>query len=178
VMIISIDHIILNIERDLDKLSAFFIKYKIYAGISSGFQDLFELRKYYREAINALNYGLGGMRDQQIFRYDNTRVEHFLNSIKNNVNISEIYSPIIFLILKYDKENNTSLLKLLYIYLLYGKDIPLTCEKIEITRDKLNSELKKLEDIFGIDWKNGNMLFNLFISIEMFESLPLVIKGR
>jgi len=59
--IISTDNETLCIERDLGILREFFAKYKIYAGISGGFQDLFELRKYYKEAINALNCGLTGI---------------------------------------------------------------------------------------------------------------------
>lgn len=167
VIIISTDNTMLNIKNDLSKLNEFFIKYKIYAGISSGFQDLLKLREYYREAINALNYGLNGKGLQHIFKYDDIRIEHFLNSVKNTADMSQIYSQVIFSLQEYDKKNNTTLLELLYTYLLYGKDTRLTCEKMGLTRSNLYRQLKKLEDIFEIDFKNGNMLSNIFISIKM-----------
>jgi len=165
--IISTDHPILCIERKLSKLNEFFLRYEIYAGISSSFHNLLELRKYYREAINALNYGLKGGKNRQIYRYDNIRIEYFLNSVKETADISTIYSPVVFLIQEYDRKNNTSLLELIYIYLLNGKDSGSTCKVIGISRDVLVSQLKLLEDIFEIDWKNGDMLFNIFVSIKM-----------
>lgn len=171
VFIMSTDKPMLSIERDLSELNSFFVKYKIYAGISSSFQSLMELRKRHREAICALNYGLTGMRRQQIFRYDNIRVERFLNSAISATDISEIYSPVVFLIQEYDSENNTTLLKLLYTYLLYGKDSALTCEVMGITESELNNQLKILEETFELDYKNGDMLFNIFISIKILEDL-------
>jgi len=171
VIIISTDNNLLSVKKDLSKLNAFFAEHKIYAGISSRFQDLLELQKYYREAINALNYGLVGKKNQQIFRYDNIKIEHFLNSVKDTVDISEVISPIISLIQEYDRENNTSLLELLNTYLSYGMDTELTCEIMKITPDELPLILKKLEDTFEIDWKDGDLLLNIFVTIKMIDSL-------
>ena len=57
VILISLDRAKLSIKKDLNKLNELFEKENIYAGISSCFENLFELQKYYFEAMDALNDG-------------------------------------------------------------------------------------------------------------------------
>lgn len=178
VAIISTDNARFSVKKDMRQLNDFLIKYGVYAGISGSFQDLKELSKYYREAICALNYGLKSERKQYVFRYDDIRVEHFVCSAKNAGDINRIYSPVIFSIQEYDKENDTSLLELLYTYLLYGKDAKLTCEHSGITQEELAFQIKKLNDAFEIEWENGDMLCNLFLSIKLLDCLPKAENQR
>lgn len=58
VIIVSTENTPLNAERDLKKLEKIFAKNNIHTGISSCFDNIFELRKYYTEAVNALNSNL------------------------------------------------------------------------------------------------------------------------
>ena len=55
VMLISSDRTKLSIKKDLNNLNELFEKENIHAGISSCFENLFELQKYYFEAMDALN---------------------------------------------------------------------------------------------------------------------------
>jgi len=167
VIIINTDYTILSVKRDLDKLNEFFAKYTICAGVSRSFSDLYELREHFRQAINALNYGLKSKRKQQFFNYDDFSMEYFLQNIVGDA--KEGCNPAIFLIQEYDRINNTSLLNMLYYYLLYGMDISLASAGLGILPEKLSGGLKKLEELFEINWKDGNMLFNLFLSIKMLD---------
>ena len=167
VIIINTDYTILSVKRDLDKLNEFFAKYTICAGVSRSFSDLYELREHFRQAINALNYGLKSKRKQQFFNYDDFSMEYFLQNIVGDA--KEGCNPAIFLIQEYDRINNTSLLNMLYYYLLYGMDISLASAGLGILPEKLSGGLEKLEELFEINWKDGNMLFNLFLSIKMLD---------
>jgi len=69
VIIISSDDEMLNVKKDLIKLNKLFEQNNIYVGISSCFENLFELNKYYVEAVNALNYGLKSNSAQRAFQY-------------------------------------------------------------------------------------------------------------
>lgn len=57
-IIMSSDEGILNIEKDLNELYGCFEQNKIHIGISNCFENIFDLPKYYNEAVAALNYGL------------------------------------------------------------------------------------------------------------------------
>lgn len=55
VILFSSSYKTLRAERDLKKLSAFFEQENMHVGISNHFDNLFELPKYYAEAVAALN---------------------------------------------------------------------------------------------------------------------------
>jgi len=165
VIIISTEYEILSVKKDLDKLNDFFEAYNIFAGISNRFFDLHELQVYFRQAINALNYGLRSRRKQQFFHYGNFSIEHCLQHSVND--IKEVCSPTLSRIREYDRINNTSLMDMFYFYLLYGMDVSMASTCLRIEPDELSDGLKKLEELFETDWKDGNMLFNLFLSIKM-----------
>jgi len=74
-ILMSSDSTILHIE-DLNKLYTLFEKNNMYIGISDCFENLFDLREHYKEAISALNHGLKNNGRQRIFLYD--EMEHFL----------------------------------------------------------------------------------------------------
>lgn len=69
VIFLSFNTATLNVKKDLHKLNKFFKQHNIYVGISSCFENIIELPKYYNEAINALNNGLKSGGKQQIFLY-------------------------------------------------------------------------------------------------------------
>lgn len=69
VIIISSDDATLHVKKDLNRLNRLFEQHNIYAGISSCFENLLELRKYYTEAVNALNGGLKNDGTQRTFQY-------------------------------------------------------------------------------------------------------------
>jgi len=173
VAIISTNNQILNIRDDLKKLKEFFAKNNIQMGISSDFQNLFELRKYYKQALNALNYGLLDTlkNEQHIFEYDNYRIEYFLNSILDDINASAICHPVVFLIKEYDKQNNTSYYKILHTYLLFGCNSYIASEKSNMNYDKFCIQLKEISEIFDIDLNDGNTLINIFIAMKIAESM-------
>lgn len=56
VIIMSSVNMPLNAEREMGKLFCLFEQYHIKVGISSHFENLFELRKYYMEAVDALKH--------------------------------------------------------------------------------------------------------------------------
>lgn len=69
VFIISTDDDTLNVNKDLGKLNRLFKKNNIYAGVSSSFDNLYELPKYYQEAVDALNERTASGERQWIFLY-------------------------------------------------------------------------------------------------------------
>lgn len=65
-IIIGTDSPKLYIEKDIHQLHRFFHENNIYAGISESFENLFELGKYYRKALAAMEGG-PGFPGQHIF---------------------------------------------------------------------------------------------------------------
>lgn len=68
VCLFSSGHTVLDIEPII-KLYNIFEQNNLYAGISGYFENIFELPKYYNQAVNALSNGLKHNNDQRIFPY-------------------------------------------------------------------------------------------------------------
>jgi len=66
-IIASTDDTTLKAKKDLCKLDKLFSAHNIFAGISRRFESLFKLRKYYIEAVHALNNGLKSGSSKRIF---------------------------------------------------------------------------------------------------------------
>jgi len=55
VVILSTNHKSFDVNRELNGLADYFEQENMFVGISSSFENFFELRKYYAEAVQALN---------------------------------------------------------------------------------------------------------------------------
>ena len=67
VMIMSSKQNHFNARRVLGKCDEFFVQNDIYAGVSSCFENLFEMRQYYDEAVTALKSGKKSKSDQRVY---------------------------------------------------------------------------------------------------------------
>lgn len=172
VIIISTDSPPLNVKRDLNILNDFFKKNKIYAGLSRVFQNLFEIQKYYKQALNALNYGMNVNLDQHIFLHDNYALEYLLSSINDTINVQDLCNPIIFLIQKYDQKHNTFYYDILYTYLLSGLNSQIASKKMQLCYEEFCTQLEELWKVFEIDNYNGNVLFSIFFSMKLLKCFP------
>lgn len=59
-----------NAKRDLKKLYMLFKDNNIYAGVSNRFDNMYELRKHYLEAVGALNHALKENSNKQVFLHN------------------------------------------------------------------------------------------------------------
>jgi hypothetical protein len=177
VMLISGDGNMPDVQNYLGKLSRFFADYNIYAGISDGFQNLFNTQKYYRQALAALNFGLTSNTErakQHIFTFDEFRLEYFLNRIKNDADISDLCSPVMRTINEYDKDNETAYSNIIYSYLSNRKNLNKTAEILDITSDDIKKTADNIKKIFGVDlfsFDNNNLEVAYIISHKILNCL-------
>lgn len=88
-IVISTGSKTLNVNKELNELNKLFEQNNIYAGISGCFENMFELQKYYMEALNSLNYGLRSNSNQRIFPYDISSVDKMkqIRELKNGMGV-------------------------------------------------------------------------------------------
>lgn len=70
VMLMGLDSESIDIKRDLRELYRIFEEDMICVGISSCVENSFDLSKYYKEAVDALEHGLKAGDSQRVFLYD------------------------------------------------------------------------------------------------------------
>jgi hypothetical protein len=70
VMIMGSNQNIFNSRRVLGAYDRFFAQNKIFAGVSSSFENFYELRKYYDEAVFALKSGVENTGNRQVHLFE------------------------------------------------------------------------------------------------------------
>lgn len=172
VILFSSDKPVLNVEKELMQFNSFFSQNSIFAGVSSGFHSLMDLKTYFKEALNALNYGMCLNSGRNIFSYDIFSMELFVNSHIEEVDMLKLCHPILFSICEYDNKNNTEYIEILYSFFISGLDHSCAAQRLNMDCDIFTSYLKNASNIFPIDWNDGNLLYSLFRSIKLLKCFP------
>jgi sugar diacid utilization regulator len=167
IMIFSVDSPTLSIKRDLGALRDFFIKYNIYSGVSDCFHNLYEIRKYYRQALSALNYGMSHNQNKRIYRFDDYRLDFFLDSIKDSVDISELRNPIVKYLRADDERDGTAKSLTLQTYLTNALNEERTAAQLGLPLDELLKRLREIDEKYDIDWCDGNLMSALLITFKL-----------
>jgi hypothetical protein len=170
VILTGADRPLFSIRHDLPVLGAFFEKYNICAGVSEGFQNLLEARDHYRQALAALNHGMGQSGNRHVFCYDDFRIDHFLDVHKDIIDTGVLIHPLVPLLQAYDAEHGTRFFETLRCHLFSGLDEEQTALLAGIDPDTLRGRLRALEKTFDVDWNNGHTLFSLMLSCKILES--------
>ncbi|GHU37607.1 PucR family transcriptional regulator [Clostridia bacterium] len=167
VILMSSDSPAISVKKDLQAFDKFLRHYNIYAGISGRFHSLSEIRKYYGQAVAALNKGMSCLYGENIFRYETFAMDFALDTIRRNTDLSELCNPTVTFIRDFDKSHGTDYLNVLHIYLLNGKNIKNTCAQIGLTLVELNDKIRHLKTRFEINFDDGNQLSSLLLSIKI-----------
>lgn len=169
VMLLSDERPTLSVQEKLPGLCSLLVKHRFYAGISNSFDNIYELKQYYRQALNALNYGMAADTRQHIFRYDDYKVDYSLNLLKHKLDPVECGNPIVIIIREYDLEHGTAYYDLLHAHLLAGNNLEVTARKLRMSSGDLLAQLEEIQEKFAIDWNDGNQLFSIFFTMKLMD---------
>ena len=86
-------------------------------------------------------------QDKEVVFYDKLDIYKLLLNSKDDEVLKNYYEEILGNLEKHDKENNTSLMEFLDMYLKNGGNVQLLAEKQYIHRNTVNNQLKKIEKI-------------------------------
>lgn len=79
--------------------------------------------------------------------------------------------PVIRRLAELDQESKFGYLETLKAYLICGQRGALACQRLHIHRNTLDYRLRKLEEQVPIDWTDGELMFQLYFSIQLLEVL-------
>ena len=130
--------------------------------------------KYLKEAYKQCSYIYEKIDENtkcMILPYEKFMLSHFYkNVLKSSFETEPFILPIIKIIFKYDKDNKTNYIQILYQYILNFRNIDKTAEDLHIHRNTVIYRLGKVTELFGIDMNNYHVLHNLKNSIEILRA--------
>jgi hypothetical protein len=137
--------------------------------VSGAFQNPLDLEIHFKQALNALNYGMSLDCGRHIFSYDAFRTELFIHSRLDKEETADLCHPLVFAIRDYDKKNGTDYLETLYSYFIcyFGKGR--AAKRLNKTPSEFSADLRQIRKLFGVDWKDYNLPLALFRSIRLLK---------
>ncbi|SFC20953.1 PucR family transcriptional regulator [Clostridium uliginosum] len=152
------------------KIKDFLISNNIYVGISKEFSDISEAKKYYIQAVKALDIGkILNSKNNSTF-YSLIQLYDLLGSY-NTLDYKDFYSPHLIKLKQYDNKKHTDLYKTLFIYLKNNQSMEKTSEELFIHRNTTRYRIKRIVELVNIDFSNIEEVLNIYMSYKITDYL-------
>jgi DNA-binding PucR family transcriptional regulator len=96
-----------------------------------------------------------------------------LDTIKESEDLKRFCSPQVFDVIEYDAEYNTSYSITAYAFLCANRNPAQAAERLGIHRNTVDYRIKRLEELFGIDFESSEATFSLELSFRILQFLAL-----
>lgn len=144
-----------------------FNQYKIRVGISDVFTDLFQITIQYQNAVSAMNLSQFITSETTFALYDDYKIYNFIYSSLNENNLENFIHSKVKRILDYDRVNNTEYFQTMHSYLKNARRLDDTASDLFIHKNTVSYRINKIREIFGIDFDDASMEFNLNFSCKI-----------
>lgn len=134
----------------------------------------------FMECVQALNLGQDIFTSAKIFYYAEIHFYNLLLSMDAGIGMKEFSDPLIEKLTEYDQENEASLLKTFYYYLLYNRSLQQTAKELYVHRNTVSFRINKVEQVLGVDLNDEELCQRLLLSMRIvffFESYYYRTKG-
>lgn len=145
-------------------------------GVSNLGEDILEIRRYYRQAIEAVRYGRTFMKNsalKPVCLYYEYCYGELLDACVHHLNLLDYVYPPLLDLLRYDQENASFLMDTLFQYLLHNANTALTAKSMSIHKNTILYRLNLIRDIIGNDLSAGEDLFIINLSLRILTQLQL-----
>ncbi|UWG96352.1 helix-turn-helix domain-containing protein [Dehalobacter sp. DCM] len=141
-------------------------KKSLICGISNISDNILNIQAQYRQAKSALNIGFKLHPDQDVFYYSNYSLYDWIEICSQQVNIREIYHPVVNQIMEYDSLHHTEFAQTLNIYLKNNCNQHQSARELNLHRNTLQYRLKKINELMGNDL--DNIVTDLHVRLSYF----------
>lgn len=172
------DYIVIILNRNEEKALSPFIEMtlknflkenEMVGGLSRKIHDIYFMNNYFTQALKAMEFGLKGQKQEVLFLYDDYDFQHLLDICSKEINLKNFCLSSIFILMEYDKKNDSDYMSSLWLYINNIKDHGNLANKLHIHRNTLSYRIKKIEEIMNVDLSNSNHLFRIHLSFKILE---------
>ena len=140
-------------------------------GISHRFRIIENLNTHYNQACEAIRLGVRLGEGGRLFDYNRVCCYHILDIMRQYGDLRKFCDPRIFDIIEYDAEYGASYTMTAYEYLNANGLPSLTAKRIGIHRNTIDYRIKRLDELFGIDFSNNETVFAFELSFRILRFL-------
>lgn len=161
---------VISAERE-NKLREFLVSQGMKAGISQHFCDMAQVKKYYRQAVKAIELGTGLKPEQCLFCYDDYAVDHLLEIASTQCELRNFCNPRLFELRAFDQQYQTDYCHNLYIFLLCDCSITETAKIFGIHRNTMIYRINKIEAFLNCSLDTMETKGSLWLSFKILTDL-------
>lgn len=155
--------------EEFGSLETFCSQYKIYAGVSKLFRGYENMRKHFKQSVEALSMGRKVDKKKALFHFQDYMVNYIIDIIKKQRLLKDFCHPALLELVKYDNENNTQYACTLLQYLNNERNIAHTSYVMHIHRNTLLYRLEKIRKIIKCNLDDSEVRLQLLLSYKFLE---------
>lgn len=137
------------------------------AGISSYFNNFFDLNSYYKQATIAIDIGMRKDATKWYYFFNDYVLEYMLINACGEFSPFQLCHPGLQKLIDYDSHNNTNLCETLYQYIACMYNSTIAANKLCIHRSTFLYRLKRIEEIGDINFKNIDEQLKILIAFYL-----------
>lgn len=154
-------------EQDTEAIEQCLRQNKLYGTASRLFFSLDEAHKHYAKAKKLLTLHFCAPEDRYFLSVEGMGLFPVVDALLKTEDKEDILEPIVRALSEMDSIKNTSYIETLYTYLGCSKNPSMACKKLFIHRNTLDYRIQRITKLTGIDWNDGDLLFRLYLSINI-----------
>lgn len=159
-----------NIYEELSTfLQNHYPKLKWIMGLGKGYQQLEKLQHSFREASRCVTLAGKLEKNNVLYDYNELGFYNLLYEIDDSEAVKGFIQNTIGIVLEYDLQNNTELLKTLKIYIENNLSLVKTAEVMHTHRNTISYRIGRVEEIMGKDIKNAMTRLEIMNAILCYE---------
>lgn len=153
-----------------NSLSSFCTKRHFSIGISRCFEDLFSLKTYYEQAVQALRLSPGHSPDTPLLFYADLVIRHMLSIVSENHDLKQFCESSLLALLAHDTQSHTDYVNCLFTYLQQERSIAHTADCLHLHKNTLLYRLHKIEEILGQSLDDPDYRFRLLFTYQILSA--------
>lgn len=169
VVLISSDTAFDGANEHYESVRLFAAQNELTGGISNQFANVLNTPAYYRQSLDALEFGAMLLHEPGLYRYEDTKIYCIAELCLAAGPVENYCHPGVLRLRDYDEEKGTSLLETLKSYLYFNKSPSHTAKEMNMHRNTLFYTINKIKSIAGIDLEDGDSILNIGLSIKILE---------
>jgi PucR family transcriptional regulator, proline-responsive transcriptional activator len=121
------------------------------------------------QSLNAIELGMRLNIGKALYAYEDYVIYHLLNSHSTYENLERFCHLSLYLLIQYDRKNNTCLTKSLYVYLMNNENQSASANILHIHRASMCYRIDKIEKIMKVKLDDANIRHHLYLSLHILE---------
>lgn len=143
-------------------------------GISMPVRDLTRLSAAYKQALFALN----ASAEPGVRRCRDLALPYLLGILREDDLAASLLHPALEILGKYDRENDTELLKTLEVYVRTGCNQTDTSGILHVHLNTLKYRMNRIRELTGMDLRNQEEVFYVWLSFKIAEPLAIILEPK